>query len=119
VTLEDIIEEVFGDLEDTKESERPTIERTSAGRVSARGDVRYDELLDFLDLEPDESEFTTESLAEVLMNSLGRTAKIGDTVDLPVGRLRVEQLAQRRITRVGVYLRSDVVSAQEEAPAKR
>ncbi len=53
------------------------------------------------------------------MNSLGRTAKIGDTVDLPVGRLRVEQLAQRRITRVGVYLRSDILNAQEEAPAKR
>lgn len=114
VTLEDIIEEVFGDLEDSMESERPSIERTSTGRVSARGDVRYDELLDFLDIEPDDKDYTTEALAAIIVDRLGRTAKVGDTVDLPFARLRVEQAARRRIIRVGVYLRQNSGLSQEQ-----
>ncbi|MDI9636891.1 hemolysin family protein [Kamptonema cortianum] len=105
VTLEDIIEEIFGDLEDTMESERPQIERTSAGRLSVKGDVRYDELLDYLDIEASEDdEFTTESLAAIIVDQLGRTPRVGDMVELTIGRLRVEQAARHRITRIGVYL---------------
>lgn len=111
VTLEDVVEEIFGDLEDSLESERPSIERTSGHRLSVKADVRYDELLDFLEIENDNSAYTTEPLAAIVIDGLGRTAKVGDTFEAPVGRLRVEQMAKRRITRVGVYLRE----TQEEA----
>lgn len=106
VTLEDVVEEIFGDLEDALESERPAIEQTARNRLSVRPDVRYDELLDFLDLEAqDEEDWTTEPIAGILMEELGRPPRMGDTVDLPVGRLRVEAVAQNRVTRIGVYIR--------------
>ncbi len=106
VTLEDIIEEVFGDMEDHMESERPAIERTSPGRISLRPDVRYDELLEYLGYDPAlEETYTTESLAGIIVEKLGRTAGLGDTVELEIGRFRVEQAAQRRITRIGFYPR--------------
>lgn len=104
VTLEDVIEEVFGDMEDRLEFERPAIERTSPGRLSLRPDVRYDELLEFLELEPEQDDdYTTETVAGIIVDLVDRTPKLGDTVDLPLGRLRVEQAAKNRITRVGVY----------------
>ncbi|MBA4292078.1 hypothetical protein C0431_03815 [bacterium] len=104
ITLEDVIEEVFGDMEDRLEYERPAIERTSPGRLSLRPDVRYDELLEFLEIESDpDDNYTTETVAGIIVDIIDRTPKLGDTVDLPLGRLRVEQAAKNRITRVGVY----------------
>ena len=112
VTLEDVVEEIFGDLDDALESERPAIERTGRNRLSVRPDVRYDELLDFLNLEEtDQEDWTTESVISILIEKLDRTPKMGDTVDLPIGRLRVDAIAQRRVTRVGVYLRRKAETA--------
>lgn len=103
VTLEDIVEEVFGELEDNLEHERPTIETVGEGRVSARADVRYDELLGYLDLDLDEEgPYTTETLAEIVVGALGRIPKLGDAVQTPIGILRVENMARRRITRIGL-----------------
>lgn len=100
LTLEDVVEEVFGELEDSLESERPPIERQVPGRVTARADVRYDELLEFLDIEPTDEGYTTETLAEIVAIELERVPKLGDSVELPVGRLKVENMARRRITRL-------------------
>ena len=44
VTLEDVVEEVFGELEDRLESDRQAIEAYPGGRYSVRADLRYDEL---------------------------------------------------------------------------
>ncbi|MBS1715326.1 MAG: HlyC/CorC family transporter [Armatimonadetes bacterium] len=100
LTLEDVVEEVFGELEDSLESERPPIERTGPNRVTARADVRYDELLEFLGVEPFETGYTTEGLAEIVAQELGNVPKLGDSVTLPIGRLRVENMARRRVTRL-------------------
>jgi len=102
VTLEDVIEEVFGDLEDRLEAERPPIETISPQRVVARGDVRYDELVDYLDLDIPEGEFRTETLAEIAQLKLKRVPTPGDKVDLPIGVLKVEVMTRRRVIRVSL-----------------
>lgn len=102
VTLEDVIEEVFGDLEDRLEAERPRIERVSEQRVVARGDVRYDELLDFLGRDDGGDEYTTETLAEIVLEQLQHVPRPGETVEIPVGKLRVEAMSRSRIIRVGL-----------------
>jgi CBS domain containing-hemolysin-like protein len=110
ITLEDVSEEVFGDLEDQFESERPVLEWQGEHRISAKANVRYDELLDFMGLHLDE-DTTTETLATLIVDSLGRVPRIGDTLDLPIGKMRVENMARRRITRVGIQL-ADHVAVQ-------
>jgi putative hemolysin len=103
LTLEDVVEEIFGELEDSLEGERPPIERVGSQRVTARADVRYDELMDFLDHEVEpESPWTTETLAEIVVSELGRVPRIGDSVQTPVGLMRVENMARRRVTRISV-----------------
>ena len=104
VTLEDVIEEIFGEMEDRLESERPPIEQTSDVRVTVRADVRYDELIDFLKLELHDGDPTTDALASLVVKKIGRVPKVGDSVELPIGKLRVENMSRQRITRLAVYL---------------
>lgn len=114
VTLEDIVEEIIGDMEDRLESERPAIEQTNELRVTARADVRYDELLGFLKLDGNgDTEYTTQTLASLIIDEIGRTPKMGDSVDIPIGTLRVENLARHRITRVTVNLNPEALEPVE------
>lgn len=102
LTLEDVVEEVFGELDDQNEAERPTIERVSERRLSVRADVRYDEVCAYLGQSDDDEELTTDTLAQIIVDRLGRMPKLGDAVETEIGTLRVENMARRRITRVWV-----------------
>jgi CBS domain containing-hemolysin-like protein len=102
VTLEDVVEEVFGELEDRLESERKPIE-IDGQRVSARADVRFDELVNRLQLniDPDDN---TDTLAQMMVDALERVPRPGDFVQTSLGIMRVENMARRRITRVSLNL---------------
>lgn len=110
VTLEDVVEEVFGELEDRLESERPQIERLPGGRVSARAEVRLDELVANLGMHASMAD-STETLATIIVNTLGRVPRPGDSIETRIGLLRVENMARRRITRVSIQL--DPAALQE------
>lgn len=109
ITLEDVVEEVFGEIEDQLESERAPIERPAPHRLSARADVRYDEILEFLELPP-EDEPSTDTLASMLVQTLERMPALGDQVSSPIGLLVVENMARRRITRVRLILNDEIVA---------
>lgn len=111
VTLEDVVEEIFGDMEDRTESERPPIELIRR-RLVAKSTVRYDEVLDFLELDPGEDPDTS-TLATRIIDGLGRVPKLGDRVESPIGTIRVDNMARRRITRVSIQLSPDVLAQIE------
>lgn len=113
VTLEDVVEEIIGDMEDRLESERPSIEQTNELRITARADVRYDELLNFLKLDLNDGDYSTETLASLVVEGVGRMPKLGDSVRLPIGTLKVENMARSRITRLSVLLDPAVMRPAE------
>ena len=104
ITLEDVVEEVFGELEDQLETERPQIEILPNGRVTARADVRFDELCSRLGVEITD-EVSTDTLATMFQNALDRVPRSGDTIDTDLGKMFVENMARRRITRVSLILK--------------
>jgi CBS domain containing-hemolysin-like protein len=101
ITLEDIVEEVFGELEDQLETERPPIEVLDNGRVTARADVRFDELHRRLGVDSGE-EVPTDTLASMFQNALDRVPRLGDSIETELGTMYVENMARRRITRVSL-----------------
>lgn len=113
ITLEDVVEEIFGELEDRIETERPMIEIHEGGRISARAEVRFDELVDALGVELSEPP-TTDPLAQAFPESLGRVPRLGDTVETPLGTLRIENMARRRVTRVSLMLNADIRRQMEQ-----
>ncbi len=107
ITLEDVVEEVFGELEDRLESDRRLIEVNPNGRISARAEVRMDELITFLGL-PNDLNPSTDTLATIFSNSLERIPRTGDSITTELGVMRVENMARRRITRVSIRLKPDL-----------
>lgn len=100
LTLEDIVEEVFGELEDQVEHAQPRIERRPDGRVMMRADVRTDELAEFLGVEEPTGERQT--VATLIMEKLDSLPKLGDVVETPFGVMRVENMARHRLTKVSL-----------------
>jgi len=98
VTLEDLVEELVGEVADEHD-------RTLAGVVRSRdwltfpGMLRPDELLERADVViPEEGPY--ETVGGFIMSELGRLPVVGDTVDVDGGEFRVERLDGRRIDRV-------------------
>ncbi len=112
ISLEDVVEEVFGELQDSPEFERQPIEVLPNGRVSARAEVRYDELVNRLGLGLDITD-KTDSLANMIVEKLERIPRPGDMVETDLGTLRVENMARRRITRVGVVIKPQLLAERE------
>ncbi len=106
VTIEDLVEEIFGELDDQLEAEQPTVKMLGKGRISARAELRVDELLDELGIEAP-TQVSTETLAGLVTDQLERIPKLGDKVSVEFGVIRVDNMAKRRITRVSVFLRPE------------
>ena len=111
VTLEDIVEEIVGDLVD--EHDRAPVEVIRMrDRISIDGLLRPDELRERLNILLDE-DAPYETIGGFVMFSLGRLAQPGDTVAIPEGTLRVERLDGRRIDRIQFLPGPDYVSREE------
>lgn len=100
ITLEDVVEEVFGEMHDTLEAVQPSIQETPDGRLLVRGEVRLRELNTRLGWQLQEEGVDT--IAGYVMKHLQRTARVGDTVPTPYGTIRVENMARVRITQVAM-----------------
>jgi CBS domain containing-hemolysin-like protein len=100
VTLEDVVEELVGEVHDALEAAQPSMQHLSDGRVLVRGEVRLRELNEQLGWDIQDEDVDT--IAGYIMKILGRTARVGDVIDTPYGRIQVENMAQVRITQVAI-----------------
>ncbi len=98
VTMEDLIEEVLGEIVDEFDVEAPMIERLDDTRLRVNGRVALDDLEDVLETELPDGEWST--VGGLIFNTLGHVPEIGESVDVDGHRLLVERVQGRRIARV-------------------
>ncbi|SEC02809.1 Hemolysin, contains CBS domains [Paramicrobacterium humi] len=97
-TLEDLVEEIVGEVTDEHDRTRAGIVRTASG-VTFPGGLRPDELRERTGVSISE-EGPYETIAGFVMSELGRLPEVGDEVIVEEGTLRVTRLDGRRIDRI-------------------
>jgi CBS domain containing-hemolysin-like protein len=98
VTLEDLVEELVGEVVDEHDRTRAGIVRRG-DEVSFPGNLRPDELLDRARIRvPEDGDY--ETVAGFVVSVLGRLPVVGDEVAIDGGRLAVQRVEGRRIDRL-------------------
>jgi CBS domain containing-hemolysin-like protein len=100
VTLENVLEELVGPIQDEFDREPPPIVTLAEGVYEADAGLPLDRLAELLGIERPESEADT--TGGLILDRLGRLARAGDTVDVDGYRLTVLQADPTRIRRVRV-----------------
>ncbi len=97
-TLEDLIEELVGDLVDEHDRARVGVTLGVNSSLLFPGMMRPDELLEMSIPVPDDGAY--ETVAGYIMSVLGRIPEVGDQVLIQGGSLKVERMDGRRVDRV-------------------
>jgi CBS domain containing-hemolysin-like protein len=114
VTVEDIIEEVVGEIADETDPAVAGIRRLANGDWWVRGHVPITDLADYgLDLPVDSDSYN--SVGGFVFGELGRLPKRGDMVQVNGYSLRVESVRENRVEAVRIR---DHHARGEEGPSK-
>ena len=115
VTLEDLIEELVGEIVDEYDVEDPQVQPLGDGEVSVSARLPVDELNELLDAELPEGDWDT--VGGLVFNLLGRVPVVGDSVDVDGVRLVVDKVQGHRIGRLRVRRHTaPVAPGAEQAP---
>jgi len=103
VTLEDVIEEIVGEIIDEFDTEEPDTDfrEIEPGVYETLGKVHVDEINEELDTElPEDEDFDT--IAGLVFSRLGHIPQVGEHVDIDKVRLSVLEVSSRRIQRLRI-----------------
>ena len=102
ITIEDLLEELVGDIREEHEKEETPVLRESEGAWLVQGAAGLDEVGTAVGVELEAEGFDT--VAGLIYSVLGRIPKTGEAVDIKGLRIEVIQADTRRIDRVRVTL---------------
>lgn len=100
VTIEDILEEIVGDIFDEFDNEEDSIEELGYNVFRVKGDMSLEDLNEEISIELPEEEF--DSIGGYVFNTLGRLPIIGDTLESEDCLIKVTGVKKRRVTEVEI-----------------
>jgi putative hemolysin len=107
VTIEDVLEEIVGELRDEFDREQPMVTRLGEGRVRLDGRASVDELTTLFGPLPELDIGDYDTVSGLVYHALQRVPEQGDTIALDGVILTVETIVRRR---VGTVLATRVAS---------
>jgi CBS domain containing-hemolysin-like protein len=100
VTLEDLLEEIVGEIADEYDVELPAVERLPDGSVRVRGSTSIDDVSEELGTELPDTEW--DSVGGLILNLLGHVPDEGEVVHFEELELRAERVQGHRIASVRI-----------------
>lgn len=100
ITLEDILEEIVGEIDDEYDTSEVDIEVIDDNTIRARAKIDIEEVEEQFQLELPEGPY--ESVGGLIIHSLGRIGRIGDTLDVGGLRFSIKSATRRSINIVEI-----------------
>ena len=100
VTIEDLLEEIVGEIEDEFDKGQPDIQRRADGTAVVEGKMSVDDFNEAFGAGVEGEGF--DSVGGLLFARLGKVPSVGDVVEESGLELRVQSTSGRRVRRVGV-----------------
>jgi CBS domain containing-hemolysin-like protein len=100
ITIEDLIEEVFGEIEDEYDTEEQKLVPLKDGWVLVDARLEIEELEEYLNIQAPRNNF--ESVAGFIFHLIGRVPKKGETITYPGLEIKIESADERKIEKVKV-----------------
>ncbi|MGH9274310.1 MAG: hemolysin family protein [Acidimicrobiales bacterium] len=116
ITLEDIIEELLGEIVDEFDVEDPMIEPLPGGDVQVNARMALDEVNDLIHAQLPEGDWDT--IGGLLLSELGHVPAEGESVEVGGWQLTAQRVQGRRIGRVRLHrveAFDPIVPAEQEA----
>lgn len=110
VTIEDLLEEIVGEIEDEYDVARPTFEIVSEDEVVLDAGVSTNILNDLFRVKVDSEDFDT--VGGLVIHELGRLPSVGDEATVDGLKLRVLSMSGRRLRRLRVVRQSEASEAE-------
>ena len=98
VTIEDVLEEIVGEIRDEYDIEQPAVEREGDTRFWVSGRLPVAELAELIDVDFGVDDVTT--VGGLVYALVGRVPRAGETITRDGVRIVVERLRRRRVERV-------------------
>jgi len=118
VTIEDLIEEIVGEIQDEYDVEEPMIEPLSDDEARVDGRASVDDMTEHFGVElDDEDREQYDTVGGLVYHEIGGVPKVGDTVEVDDLTLTVESTDGRRVGKVLVVRRREESDEAEEAEA--
>lgn len=104
VTMEDIIEELVGDIYDETDEEDNSCIKTGENEYEVSADVSIRDFLEFIELEDEEIETDCTSIGGLVMENLDHIPEPGESVECAFFNITVISADEQRIDRVKIVV---------------
>lgn len=112
VTIEDMLEEIVGEIRDEYDVETEPVVDEGGGRFTFSGKVDIDEVAQRLNVQISREGF--ETVGGYLMTHLGRVPSVGEQVDIDGMHVEVLEVDRRRVSKVRMTRRETAVAPEGE-----
>ena len=118
VTIEDLIEEIVGEIQDEYDVEEPMVEAISEDEARIDGRASIDDLTTHFGIELDSADREQyDTVGGLVYHEIGGVPEVGDKVDVDGLTLTVESTDGRRVGKVLVVRRAPAGEHDEDAEA--
>lgn len=110
ITIEDILEEIVGEIFDEYDYEVMMIEKLNDQKYIVQGEIGLDEMEDFFTVEfTEEEKEDYDSIGGYIFNTIDRVPKNGDMIEYNGLKLTVKKVIKRRIKEILVEIIDDTI----------
>lgn len=115
VTIEDVLEEIVGDIQDEYDVDEPHYELQEDGTILADAKIDLDDLTDVLEVDFPEED--VETLGGFVSTLLGRVPEVGEQAVFMNLEFTIIDSDERRVKKIRIEKKPDEPAAETDAPA--